>query len=320
MLDTSREYSSYPSNPATKDVQAQRAAITAIRAPEVRALREDPTLRFEECSAPGPHGDIPVTVVRPAGSGAGVGGGAGPRPGIVFYHAGGGYVGDVFYGVDAQWVAELGAVLAAVDYRLAPEHRGPVLVEDCYAALLWVGDNAARLGIDPGRLVLAGASAGGGLAAGTAMMARDQGGPRLCGLLLKYPMLDDRSGSVSSRQFADSGTYNGRMNQFSWACILGTDAGGEGVSHYVAPGRATDLSGLPETFVDVGSAEPLRDEAVAFASGIWAAGGQAELHVWPGGTSGFSSWVPTADISKQCRRAALAWLRRRLVVKAGTGE
>jgi len=180
-----------------------------------------------------------------------------------------------------------------------------------------VGGNLAGLGIDPARLMLAGASAGGGLAAGTALLARDRGGPALCGLLLKCPMLDDRNNSVSCRQYVDSGTYDGRMNGFAWACVLGDRAGGEGVSPYVAPGRATDLSNLPETFVDVGSAEPFRDESVAFANSVWAAGGQAELHVWPGGAHGFSSFVPSADISKWCRETTLAWMRRRLLTKVG---
>jgi len=99
--------------------------------------------------------------------------------------------------------------------------------------------------------------------------------------------------------------------------VLGERAGRDDVSPYVAAGRATDLSGLPETFVDVGSAEPFRDEAVAFANGVWAAGGGAELHVWPGGTHGFATWAPKADISKGCRGTTLAWVRRRLQVGDG---
>ncbi|KAH8755374.1 Alpha/Beta hydrolase protein [Diaporthe sp. PMI_573] len=185
----------------------------------------------------------------------------GPRPGIVHIHGGGMFAGDVYLGTDAKWATDFDAVTIMVDYRLAPEAQDLALVEDCYAALLWVGEHLSELNIDPARLLLEGGSAGGALAAGAALMTRDKGGPQLCGLLLRCPMLDDRNNSTSCRQYWDSGTFTGATNQFAWKCVLGDRAGGDGVSYYVSPGRATDLSGLPETYIDVGSAEPFRDSA-----------------------------------------------------------
>jgi acetyl esterase/lipase len=281
-----------------------------LRAPIVKALYERKDMVLEDNVVPGPRGDIPVTVMRPSAASETSGS---RRPGVVFIHGGGFIVGDRFWGIDDQWIVSLGAVVVAVDYRLAPEFSGLALVEDCYAALTWVAANLQPLGIDPARLALAGASAGGALAAGTALMSRDRGGPRLCALSLKCPMLDDRNNSLSCHQYADDGSFSAAQNRFSWACVLGDTAGGDDVSQYIAPARSTDLSNLPETFIDVGSAEPFRDEAVDFAMTLWAAGSQAELHVWPGGFHGFEAFVPDADISKGAIESSFAWMRKKLI-------
>jgi acetyl esterase/lipase len=206
--------------------------------------------------------------------------------------------------------AELGFAVVSVEYRLAPEHPHPIPVEDCYAGLKWTVDNADELGIDPSRVVVAGASAGGGLAAATALLARDRGGPALIGQLLLCPMLDDRSTSCSARQMAGLGIWDISYNRVGWAALLGAAAGGPDVSPYAAPARATDLSNLPPAFIDVGSAETFRDEAVEYASRIWRAGGSAELHVWPGGFHGFAGLAPQAAVSQAAKAAVLPWLRR----------
>src|SRR5262249_55307061 len=139
---------------------------------------------------PGPAGapDVTVSIFRREGA-------AGPAPGIFHTHGGGMILGDRFTGVDPllDWVEQLGVVVVSVEYRLAPEHPHPAPVEDCYAGLVWTAKNAAELGIDPRRLVVAGGSAGGGLAAALALMARDRKGPSLAAQLLIYPMLDDRN-------------------------------------------------------------------------------------------------------------------------------
>ncbi|MDO9396463.1 MAG: alpha/beta hydrolase fold domain-containing protein, partial [Herbiconiux sp.] len=166
---------------------------------------------------------------------------------------------------------------------------------------------------DPARIMVAGSSAGGGLCAATVLRARDQGGPPVAAQLLLSPMLDDRDRSVSTLQFDGTGGWDRQANRFGWASLLGDRAGSEDVSPYAAPARATDLSGLPPTYLDVGSAEVFRDEVVAFASAIWAAGGQAELHVFDGGFHGYES-VAAADVSIRTGRSREAWIRHHLGV------
>ena len=201
-------------------------------------------------------------------------------------------------------------VLVAVEYRLAPHHPYPAPVEDCYAGLVWTVEHAAELGVDPARIVIAGQSAGGGLAAGTALLARDRGGPALAGQMLLCPMLDDRDATVSTHQFPDGGRWDREQNRFGWSAYLGSRRGTTDVDVYAAPSRAADLSGLPPTYIDVGSAEVFRDEDVAYASAIWAAGGDAELHVYPGGFHGFEVVAPEIAISRACIDARERWLQR----------
>jgi acetyl esterase/lipase len=127
-----------------------------------------------------------------------------------------------------------------------------------------------------------------------------------------YPMLDDRCDTVSAQQMVGLGVWDRTSNETGWAALLGEARGGPDVSPYAAPARASDLSNLPPTFLDVGSAETFRDEVVTYASRIWAAGGQAELHVWPGAFHGFDGMVPNARISQEAKAARLRWLRRLL--------
>jgi acetyl esterase/lipase len=232
-------------------------------------------------------------------------------PGVYAIHGGGMVGGHRYAGVEAfgDWIEEYGAVVATVEYRLAPEHRDPVPVEDCYAGLAWFAGQADVLGFDPGSLLITGGSAGGGLAAGTTLLARDRRGPAIAWQMLSCPMLDDRDRTVSTRQITDGVPWARASNRFGWSSLLGDRYGTDDVSIYAAPARATDLSGLPPAFIDVGDAEVFRDEVVAYASGIWAAGGNAELHVWPGAYHGFTM-VPTAAVSQAATRASAAWLRR----------
>ena len=130
-------------------------------------------------------------------------------------------------------------------------------------------------------------------------MARDRGGPALAGQMLMCPMLDDRNDTPSARQMAGQGVWDHTSNHTGWTALLGAACGGPDVSPYAAPARAGDLSGLPPTFIDVGSAETFRDEDVTYASRIWQAGGVAELHVWPGGFHGFATMAPQAALYKK---------------------
>ncbi|MGW4947244.1 alpha/beta hydrolase [Actinoplanes sp. NPDC004185] len=265
-------------------------------------------------TVPGPDGDpdVALLVCLPRHART-------PVPAIYFIHGGGMIAGDNRFGLPEMLdLAEpLGTAVVSVEYRLAPETPHPGPVEDSYAGLRWLSEHADELGVDPGRIVVAGMSAGGGLAAGVALMARDRGGPTIAGQLLLSPMLDDRNDSPSARQMRGIGIWDTRSNETGWNALLGEAVrGGPEVSPYAAPARAEDLSGLPPTFIDVGSAETFRDEDVAFASRLWQAGGRSELHVWPGGFHGFDVVAPSDAISRDAIAARAAWLHRQL----GTGE
>ena len=177
---------------------------------------------------------------------------------------------------------------------------------------MWTAENAREIGVDPARIVVAGGSAGGGLTAALALLARDRGGPAVFGQMLLCPMLDDRNDSCSARQMAGHGVWDRTANETAWGALLGDARGGPDVPPYAAPARASDLSGLPPAFLDVGSAETFRDEVVDYASRIWRAGGVAELHVWPGGFHGFDAFAPHTVLARTARAARIAWLRRLL--------
>ncbi|WP_223693625.1 alpha/beta hydrolase [Leifsonia poae] len=261
-----------------------------------------------DLTIPGYRGDdIVVSVYTKKGH-------TGTGPGIFHTHGGGMIIGDRFVGIAPMldWVEQHDAVCVTVEYRLAPEFPDPYPVEDCYAGLVWMTENATALGIDPGRILIAGGSAGGGLAAGTALLARDRSGPALCGQLLIYPMLDDRDATVSTRQIDGVGVWDRTSNVTGWSALLGERRGTDDVSIYAAPARATDLSGLPPAFIDCGSAEVFRDEDVAYASALWASGVQAELHVWPGGFHGFDMMAPHTALARSMVEARGAWVARLL--------
>ncbi|WP_030817086.1 alpha/beta hydrolase [Streptomyces sp. NRRL F-2799] len=275
-------------------------------------LTMDGAFEVEDREVPGPPGapDVSLYICRPADAPPGA-----RLPVIYYVHGGGMILGTNRAGVDAPLSLALdlgGAVVVSVEYRLAPEHPHPAPVEDVYAGLLWTAEHAKELGGDPERIVLAGASAGGGLAAAVALILRDRQGPPVLGQLLRYPMLDDRNDTPSGHQMAGVGVWDRTANETGWNALLGERRGGPDVSPYAAPARATDLSGLPPAFLDVGSAETFRDEVVEYASRIWRSGGVAELHVWPGGFHGFDAFAPEAAVSKAARTAQLGWLERLL--------
>jgi acetyl esterase/lipase len=202
-------------------------------------------------------------------------------------------------------IEEFGFVAVTVDYRLAPEHPHPVPVEDCYAGLVWMADNAGELGFDPAKLIIGGGSAGGGLSAGVALLARDRKGPDLAGQLLLCPMLDDRNDTASTREYAEAGVWSRRSNEFGWQSLLNGRT-----SPHAAPSRATDLSGLPPAFIEVGVAEIFRDEDVEYARGLWLAGVPGELHVWAGAYHGFDRLAPDSEVTRAALAARSSWLRR----------
>lgn len=283
--------------------------IRAIGSPPVEPLLEGRPIEHDELVVPGPDGapDIALSVYRPAVA-------SGATPCVYWIHGGGMVLGDRFTMIEhpLEWVDLLGVTVVSVEYRLAPEHCGTALVDDCYAGLIWVAKHADELRIDPGRIVVGGGSAGGGLAAGVALMARDRKDPEIFGQLLVCPMLDHRNITASSEQYDGAyGSWTRTMNDFGWSCLL-DGISDEEVPAYVSPALASDLSGLPATYIDAGSAEVFRDEDVAYATAIWAAGGQAELHIWAGGFHGFDILAPAAQVSIAARATRDDWLTRLL--------
>ena len=216
--------------------------MQGLPSPPVEQVLEGRAIEHEELEVPGPDGapDVKLSVYRPSAASA-------PGPCLYFIHGGGMIIGDRFTNIELpmEWVDLLGVTLVSVEYRLAPQHQGTALVDDCYAGLAWVAKHAGELGVDPGRIVVAGGSAGGGLAAGVTLMARDRREPDVLGQLLICPMLDHRNATVSSEQYdGDDALWTRSMNEFGWRCLLGDTPDSE-VSVYASPALAAELSGLP---------------------------------------------------------------------------
>ncbi len=234
-------------------------------------------------------------------------------PALLWIHGGGMVLGDADQD-DASCAAmadDLGAVVASVDYRLAPEHPYPGPLNDCYTGLCWLADSAADLGVDPRRIGIGGASAGGGLAAGLALRARDSGGPRICYQHLVYPMLDDRNKTPSSEAITDSRVWNRSANRTGWDAYLGPLRDDE-IPIYAAPGRAVDLSGLPPTYLPVGSLDLFLDENLVYGQRLLQAGVATEIRVYAGAFHGSNAFVPDSEISLRWRRDASEAMRRGL--------
>ncbi|KAI1399280.1 hypothetical protein F4819DRAFT_498102 [Hypoxylon fuscum] len=241
------------------------------------------------------------------------------QPAVLYLH-GGAMVAisvDIFAPRLANLAAESGVQLFAVEYRLAPEHPHPTPVEDCYAALAWLSTHAAELGVDPARLGLMGDSAGGGLAAGTALVARDrQLRPPVKMQILVYPMLDDRytaalSSAASTSPLDGFATIPLSIIMMCWEAYLGKEKAGKvdaDVSPYAAPGRASDLRGLPSTYVDVGGLDLFRDECASFAARLAAADVEVEFHLFPGVPHGFES-ANDISITKRAMEGRIRWMR-----------
>ncbi|MES4992469.1 alpha/beta hydrolase fold domain-containing protein [Phyllobacterium sp. 22229] len=228
----------------------------------------------------------------------------------LYYLHPGGMIAGTPEGDDVQLVPlvrELGCVATSLAYRLAPEHPAPVGADDCYTGLRWVLANASPLGIDPLRLAVGGASAGGGMAASCTLAAvRDGIAPRF--LLLRYPQLDDRHLTPSSR--VSWPVWPHEVSVGAWKAVLGDRYGTDEVTPYEAPGRAVTLEGIPPTYIDVGAMDTFRDDCIDFARRLLAADISTELHVYPGCCHGFDLLVPQAVVSLAAGQLAVGALRK----------
>jgi acetyl esterase/lipase len=230
-----------------------------------------------------------------------------PLPGVLYIHSGGFVLGSIEgeHARAASLALAVGAVVVSVEHRLAPEHRYPAAVDDCYAALCWVAAGADGLGIDPTRVAVAGSSSGACLAAALALLARDRGTPQVCFQLLNAPVLDDRLETPSMTAFTDTPVWDRQSAFLSWRHYLGDR---EEVPYYAAPARADDLTGLPPAYIATSEFDPLRDEGILYGLRLLQAGVAAEIHNFPGAYHG-SEVVETAEISRR-RLTDLEWALR----------
>jgi acetyl esterase/lipase len=290
------------------DPVAARTALDDLIS-EMNASVDTTGVTIEDRSVPGHENapEVPVRIYSPANRTSAV-------PGLLDIHGGGFAVGSIEmeHAVASRLVIALGIVVVAVDYRLAPENPFPAGLEDCYAALRWMRAEAATLGIDPERIGAYGQSAGGGLTAALALLARDRGGPQLCFQFLGIPELDDRLDTPSMQQFVDTPVWHRGNAILSWKYYLG-DGHTDEVSPYAAPARATDLSGLPPAYVSTMEFDPLRDEGIIYALRLLQAGVPVELHQYPGTFHG-SALIPTAGVSRRSAAEMVEVLRRGLRV------
>ena len=287
------------------DLSLDDATVLAIRAAGLGAPVElsDAVERTDHVIAGSP--DVTVRVHRPRGV-------DGALPCIVQIH-GGGYVLGSYAMDDARfdrWCHDLGVMGVSVEYRLSPECAYPGPLEDCYAALRWTFDNAASLGVDPHRIGIGGVSAGGGLAAGLGLLARDRGEVPVAFQVLECPMIDDRQ-VTSSSQYDGLLVWSRESNTFGWRAYLGDLYGTDAVPAYAAAARADDVAGLPPTLVIVGGADGFRDEDITYALRLGQAGVPTALHVIPGAPHGVQMFQGSPP-AMQWDRLVTDWVREQV--------
>ncbi|MBF9070314.1 alpha/beta hydrolase [Streptacidiphilus fuscans] len=292
-----------PENPVA-DIRATRDGFKALMAPWMAAAAADASVQVEEAACTGPDGNrIDLQMVRPTALPHDA---AHPLPAVLYIHGGGFSFGELDgpSPMARQAAVAAGAVVVNVHYRLAPEHRYPAGVEDCYAALVWTAAHAEELGIDPDRIAVAGASAGASLTAAVCLMSRDRGGPAVAFQGLLIPLLDDRDDYPSRRRVTDTRFTNGPGIRHTWDTYLGPDRGD--APAYAAPARAADLRGLPAAYVLTCGLDPLRDEGLDFARRLIEADVPVEIKDVPGAWHLFEAFAPDSTLA---RRTTAHWLR-----------
>ncbi|WP_020659144.1 alpha/beta hydrolase [Amycolatopsis benzoatilytica] len=283
---------------------APPAPLEKGNAAQLRQLCE---AAMASAAPPPPNGVSARTCAVPTSDGASIevrwytrdSGSAPEGAAVVYFHGGGMIAGrlDAFDGLVRQYVGKTGVPFAVPDYRLAPESSGTRLAEDGFDTVRWVRDQAGRFGIDPARLAVMGDSGGGGVAAGTAILARDRSVP-LARQLLVYPMLDDRN-TVADPLLAPYATWDWDRNWTCWRAVLGDDFGTDRVPPAAAPARLRDFAGLAPAYVEVGELDIFRDEAIDYAQRLLRAGVPCELHVLEGVVHGHDLLSLDIDVSRR---------------------
>lgn len=291
-------------------------AFTTEALPQIRIESEarfaflgEPALQPEVKVIEGPGGPLEIYWYDPSP-------GTASRPALLHVHGGGMIIGSarsMRHG-PAGMAAALGMPVASVEYRLAPEHPFPAPQQDCLAALHWLAGNAKALGVDPDRIGITGESAGGGLAAATALIARDTDGPKLAGQFLTYPMLDHRTGGPDCpyrNPMTGEFVWTRPSNVFGWAALRSDYEASDARKGWFSPALADDLRGLPPTWIGTGSLDLFLDENLEYARRLTAAGVPVELHSYPGAVHAFNA-VPDSHLAKSYSRDLLSAIARML--------
>jgi acetyl esterase len=262
----------------------------------------EPMAKIDDRRTPGPGGEIPLRIYTPEARG--------PLPVLVYFHGGGWVIGN-FQTHDAvcRLLAKTApAVVASVDYRLAPEHKFPAAAEDCYAATRWVAENATTIGADPERIAVGGDSAGGNLAAVVCLMARDRKAPKIGFQLLVYPVTAHAHDTASYRENAEGYLLTRDAMVWFWNHYLTGE--GDGRNAYASPLIAEDLRGLPPAMVITAEFDPLRDEGEAYAKRLGEAGVAVKLKRYDGLIHGFFTMCGVFDQARAAVAEAAAEIRR----------
>lgn len=275
-------------------------AVRAASRRQMEAMRklvpDVPGIASEDRTIPGPENSpaVRVRIYRPENH-------SGLLPALLWIHGGGYMLGDIDQeDLSAKQLSGAGeCVLVSVEYRLAPEYPYPAPLEDCYAALIWLSARTGELKVDPSRIAIGGASAGGGLAAGLALLARDRVEVNPVFQLLIYPMINDCTVAPASDSLRDALFWTRASNLAGWRSYLGCEPGSKEVPCYAAAFRAENLKKLPRTYIAVGDLDLFAREDIEYAGRLIAAGIPTELHVYPGGCHAFDGLVPAAGISKR---------------------
>jgi acetyl esterase/lipase len=308
-----------PDSDPSDPVAMRRSQTELLRQATGGVLATDERVTFADRYVPrGPQApEVKVRIYRPRSMST-------PSPAFVYFHGGGFVAGSVELGHARALMlaAEVGCVVVSADYRLAPESPFPDGLNDCYSVLCWTAEHSDELGIDATRLGVGGESAGGALAAATALLSRDRLGPQIAFQLLLYPVLDDRMNTASMRDCTSAPVWDSNKCAVMWSHYLGgrpdTDAGR--ISEYAAPARASDLSGLPTAYISACEGDPLRDEAITYAQRLLGAGVQVELHVFPGTFHGFDLIGVKTVVGSQAIAEQLLALRRGLGTTAASSQ